>query len=195
VTRYYITDRKHASGAEPLIAFIAQNLAAGADMIQIREKDLNARELAAFARRVLSLPNPRGVPVLVNDRADVALACGAAGVHLPSNALPPSELRRIAPAEWLIGVSCHSVEEVRRAEQEAATFVVFGAVFAPLSKTSAGEPCGLHGLERAARAVAIPVYALGGITEANAADCISAGAAGIAGITLFQQHSYTGRQS
>lgn len=192
--RYYITDRNQLGGIEPLIACVARNLISGADIIQIREKDLSARELAALVRRVLSLPNPRDVPVLVNDRADVALACGAAGVHLPSHALPPSHLRRIAPGNWTVGVSCHSLDEAKRAEDEAATFIVFGPVFAPLSKTSATEPCGLAGLERVAQAIGIPVYALGGITEANAQGCHQAGAAGIAGITMFQQHSGTPRE-
>lgn len=163
---------------------IARNLAAGIEWIQIREKDLSARALFQLVEAALSLPNPHGSKIIVNTRADVALAAGAAGVHLPSGSPPARVWRRPG---FLVGVSCHSVEDVRNAEAEGADYAMFGPVFPPRSKSARTEPRGLEGLRRAAAAVKIPVLTLGGVTRENSAACVSAGAAGIAGITIFQE--------
>jgi thiamine-phosphate pyrophosphorylase len=167
-----------------LLDAIARNLVAGVTWIQIREKDLSARALFQLVDAARKLPNPHATKIIVNTRADVALAAGAAGVHLPSGSPPARFWRRPG---FLVGVSCHSVDDVQQAEAEGADYVVFGPVCPPRSKTALGEPRGLEGLRCAAAAVKIPVLALGGVTRDNSDACVSAGAAGIAGITIFQE--------
>jgi thiamine-phosphate pyrophosphorylase len=182
VIRCYITDQRTLDSSSLLDA-IACNLAAGITWIQIREKDLSARALVELVAAAGKLPNPHNSKIIVNTRADVAIAAGAAGVHLPSGS-PAAQLWR--RPDFLVGVSSHSVDDVRRAEAEGADYVVFGPVFPPRSKTIHTEPRGLESLRQAAAAVRIPVLALGGISSENAAACVSAGAAGVAGITMFQ---------
>ena len=179
----YVTDRR---SVEALLPVIEQALAAGVDVIQIREKDLEARPLLALVEAAVARAQGTATRILVNDRLDAALAARADGVHLPAHGLPVAEVRRAYP-EMLIGASCHDLEELHAAEAGGADFAVFGPVFAPLSKASDRPPLGVEKLAEAVRAVKIPVLALGGITVENAAECLRAGAAGVAGITLFQK--------
>lgn len=173
--RYAITDSLDVA---------ARASQAGAEMIQIRAKELSARAVADLVRSALALPGSS--KILVNTRTDIALACGAHGVHLPAGSISPGLVRGIAPAGFLIGVSCHTVDELADAELEGAGFAVYGPVFPPISK-AAGPPVGIEGLRRAVRSVPrLPIYALGGITDKNAELCIEAGAAGVAGISLFR---------
>lgn len=185
--RCYITDRHQAGGLEPLLTLVGRALEAGVELIQIREKDLSPRELAAFLRKVLALPNPGHTKVLVNDRVDVALACGADGVHLPSGRMAPADLRPILPERFIVGVSCHSREECFRAQAEDADYVFISPVFRPLSKEDDRLPMGLEGLSAAVKALQIPSFALGGITRDQMQACVDAGAPGVAGISLFQR--------
>ncbi len=115
--RYYITDRQALGGCAPLLAAIERNLAAGVDLIQIREKDLAARDLLDLLRAALRMPNPRGTRILVNHRTDIALAAGADGVHLTSDDAPARQVRAIAAPGFLIAVSCHSIAELSEAER------------------------------------------------------------------------------
>ena len=201
----YVTDRRGlqadaVSSGSPAIApasdsakflhdSIRRALRSGVSWIQIREKDLSAREQFELVRAILKLPNPRGVKILVNTRVDIALAARADGVHLPSNSPAPHVWRELVPPRFLIGVSCHSLAEIQAAEREGADYALFGPVFDPISKPANSPAVGLTGLSRAAAAVKIPVLALGGITRTNAESCVAAGAAGIAGISVFQNIS------
>lgn len=187
MVRYYITDRRSAGGEGALAACIERAVAEGVERIQIREKDLPARALYALTRRALELAAGTATRILVNDRADIALAAGAHGAHLPGDSIAPRELRAIAPAGFLIGVSTHTREELVAARDGGADFAVYGPVFAPRSKTSLAPPVGVEGLRDAVRGLDFEVLALGGVTRENAAACVGAGAAGIAGISLFQK--------
>lgn len=149
-------------------------------MVQLRAKELSGRELWGIADQLSRLP--RQGKLLINDRFDIALACGADGVHLPSHRPPASTYRRIAPTGFLFSVACHSVEDVQRAASEGADYAVLAPIFPTPGK---GPPLGLDTLRRATR-VSIPVLALGGVTLDNAGSCFAAGAAGIAAIRLFQ---------
>jgi thiamine-phosphate diphosphorylase len=185
VIRCYITDR-HTIRGRDLLDTVAWNLAAGVDWIQIRMKERPARELYDLTRAALAQPNPHGSKIIVNSNLDIALATGAAGLHLPAGSPPPRQWRSLTPPGFLIGMSCHSVAEVQAAESEGADYVVFGPVFTPKSHYTPQPPRGVEELARAVGAVKIPVLALGGITHENTAACISAGAAGIAGVSMFQ---------
>ena len=187
MTLYAITDRRQQQG--DLLEHLSRLLQAGLDLLQIREKDLPARELFQLTEAILKLPNPSGTRILVNSRVDVALAAGAQGVHLPAGTVSPSSIRSVTPKGFLIGASCHSGEEVRQAEAEGTDFTVFGPVFETASKWQYGPAQGLEALGEACRRVKIPVLALGGVQLENASQCLGRGAAGIAGISLFQQSS------
>jgi len=184
--RYYITDRHSAGGTAALLLRIEQALRAGVEMIQIREKDLPARELFALTLHVLDLAAPFQARVLVNSRTDIALAGGAHGVHLPEGSIAPKILRAILPPGFLIGISAHSSAGIQTAQREDADFAVLSPIFPPRSKVSYQTPLGLDGLREAVKLATIPVLALGGMTHENAPLCIAAGAAGIAGISIFQ---------
>jgi len=204
---YYITDRTQFPGDESarrraLLAKIADAARWGVDFIQLREKDLPVGELESLARTVVRVVREQASEaassgkrsrILINSRVDVAIASGADGVHLRSDDISPSDVRKVwgqsavdgERSQPVIGVSCHTHSEVAEARSEGADFAVFAPVFGKRDRPGT-LPSGLDALGKACQEN-IPVIALGGMTLENAASCRAAGAAGIAGIRLFQQ--------
>jgi thiamine-phosphate pyrophosphorylase len=183
---YYITDRRQIR-TRTLDACIAEAIAAGLDWVQIREKDLSARRLLAVAEAAVKVARQQGrTRVMVNDRLDVALAAKAHGVHLGAHSMPADLVRRLAPRDFVVGVSCHSLEESRAAQAAGADYILLGPIFATPSKLAYGPPLGLAKLREVTLLVTLPVFALGGITIDRVASCLENGAAGIAGIRIFQ---------
>jgi thiamine-phosphate pyrophosphorylase len=160
---------------------------AGVDLIQIREKDLPARQLCALVKQAVVHTAHSDTRILVNDRFDVALACDADGVHLTTQSLPTEVVRKTVGDQLIIGVSTHSKEEAERAEAEGADFIVLGPVFETPSKMQYGPPLGLSAFAAIARAIKIPVIAIGGINLHNFRQVLDAGASGIAAIRLFAE--------
>ena len=167
--RYCITDS---------LEVVRRALDLDAVMTQIRAKELSGRALYRLVEQAVAIAGKR---IIVNTRADIAVACGAGGVHLPSNS-PIAVFRSRFGKPFLIGSSCHTISDLQQAERESADFAVFGPVFASPGK---GEPVGLAALRQAVESVHMPVYALGGITSENEELCVEAGAYGIAGIRFF----------
>jgi thiamine-phosphate pyrophosphorylase len=188
---YYITDRRQFAGDESsrrraVLAKIAEAAGCGVDFIQLREKDMSARELEGLAREAVSAvrENSSRTRLLINSRTDVAIACGADGVHLRSEDILPSEVRAV----WggglpVISVSCHVAADVGRAAAEGADVALFAPVFEKQGSSAAGLSALRVGCEPS-----IKVLALGGVTLENAQACVEVGAAGVAGIRLFQEN-------
>lgn len=182
---YYVTDRRQLTGIS-LDSCIRRSLRWGVHFIQIREKDLSDRNLFEQVRRAVSLARGTTSRILVNGRADIALAAGAHGVHLPSTGLRVSDVRSWLPGNFLIGISAHTEKELRQARDEGADYVLLGHVFPTPSKSGMGNPVGLEFLAKACTDFPVPIIALGGINAVRVAPVIQSGAAGIAGISLFQ---------
>jgi len=177
-----VTDR-HLCQALSLEEAVAQAVEGGANLVQLREKDLPAAELSALAEKLRAVTQGRAL-FLVNDRLDVALACAADGVHLPERGLPVAVARRLAGEGFIIGRSVHSVAEALRAQAEGADYVQAGTIFASRSHPDQSV-AGLGLLEAVAAAVTIPILAVGGITAANVGEVMGAGASGAAVISAI----------
>ena len=186
-----VTDRRRLAGATAksadakrcLVAQAGHAVAAGIHLIQLRERDLQAGELAAIARDLLAVTRGTATRLVINDRLDVALACGADGVHLRGDSIPVAAARRIAPAGFLIGRSVHSAGDAGQAS--GADYLIAGTVFPTHSKRSAQVLLGLDGLRAIVAAASAPVLAIGGIAAEHCDEVADAGAAGIAAIGLF----------
>ena len=181
---YLISDRTRTHG-RPLIAALEAAAHAGIRALQIREKDFNPRQLYALAVEAHNVLAPLGSVVLLNDRADIACAAGLQGVHLTSTSMSPRAARRCLPGESLIAVSTHTLAEARAAEDFGADFITFGPVYHTASKESYGAPPGLPALAEVCAALTIPVFALGGVTPLRVAECLHAGAHGVAAISAL----------
>lgn len=154
--------------------------------MQLREKETPTTELIQIAEKVVQLPRESHQRVILNDRLDIALACGFDGIHLGGTSFPVGVVRRRAPAGFIVGASVHQLEEAVAAERAGANYVIFGPVFPTPSKLKYGPAQGIQRLHAVASSLSIPVLAIGGISLANCQECLKAGAAGIAAISLFQ---------
>lgn len=174
-----VTDRLQTRGRS-LSEVLDQAIQAGVPAIQLRERDLPTGELLVLARDIHAMAVSRDIPLIINDRIDLALALDLAGVHLRSDSVPLSVARRLLGPHRLVGVSTHSVEEVRRANHDGADYIVFGPIFDTPSKRPYGPALGLEQLAEACRQSPVPIFAIGGITRERVCDVRRAGAHGVA---------------
>jgi thiamine-phosphate pyrophosphorylase len=181
---YLVTDRNLARG-RTLSSIVASAVAGGATVVQIREKGLDARAFLAEALALRTWLEARGVPLIVNDRLDVALACGAAGVHVGQHDLPCAVVRRLAGPGLLIGVSVSTVAEAVAAEGDGADYLGISPVFDTPTKLDTPAATGLDGVRRIRAAVRLPLVAIGGIHAGNAAAVMAAGADGVAVVSAI----------
>jgi thiamine-phosphate pyrophosphorylase len=202
----YVTDRRSlplstsADAHELLLESVELAADAGVDWIQLREKDYSGKAWEELVKESFRRISAARVParLFVNDRLDVALACGASGVHLSENGIPVADACRLrdeffasreGKPDFLVGVSCHSLGAAMGAARAGADYIYFSPIFHTPSKANYGPPQGLERLAAVCRAVTIPVIAIGGISADNAVACFQAGAAGVAAIRLFQESS------
>src|SRR2546425_5715329 len=179
---FLVTDR-HQTKGRPLVPLLQRVLTAAAPAIQLRERDLSARELVKLAFEVQAATASRRSQLLINDRIDVALALEGVGVHLRNNSLPVSVARQVLGTQRLLGISVHAVEEAVQVESQGADYIVLGPIYETPSKQMFGPPLGIHTLERACRLVRLPIIGIGGVTAARAREMRRAGAFGVAVIT------------
>lgn len=181
---YLVTDRSLALGRE-LVEVVAAAVQGGVTVVQIREKGASSREFLALAQALKGVLDPSGIPLIVNDRLDLALACEAAGVHLGQEDLPCDIARRLLGPDRLLGVSVSTPEEARQAERAGAVYLGVSPIFVTPTKWDTPAATGLDGL-RAIRAVtALPLVAIGGLSAANAGEVVAAGADGIAVVSAL----------
>lgn len=181
---YLVTDRRWA-GERSLAEIVRAAVAGGVTCVQLREKNLDTREFIRVAEELLAVLKPARVPLIINDRVDVALAAGADGVHLGQSDMPIAVARRLGPPDWVIGVSAESLPDAVAAEQAGADYIGVSPVFATPTKTDTAPPLGLDGLRAIRAAVQTSLVAIGGIHSGNAAEVITAGADGLAVVSAI----------
>lgn len=181
---YLVTDRGLSRGRTN-VEVVREAVAGGVTCVQLREKQAETREFIQEARSLLGVLRPLGVPLIINDRVDVALSAGVDGVHLGQQDMALEEARQMAPPPWIIGVSAESVEDAVRAEKGGADYIGVSPVFATPTKTDTAPPLGLEGLRAVRAAVSLPLVAIGGINVRNVREVIRAGADGLAVVSAI----------
>ncbi len=181
---YLVAGLQTPSGGSILDAVDAA-IRGGITAVQLRDKHASTRDLLALGRSLMQRTRAAGIPLIVNDRVDVALALGADGVHVGQDDMPASDARRLIGPHLILGVSTSTVAEARAARDADADYLGVGDLFGTPSKSDAGDPIGLGPVADIAGAVPLPIVGIGGITRANAADVIGAGAAGVAVISAI----------
>jgi thiamine-phosphate pyrophosphorylase len=179
VSVYLVTDRGLLAGRR-LTDVVAAAVAGGVTCVQLREKEASGREFVRIAKELLEVLRPVGVPLIINDRVDVAVAADADGAHVGQDDIPAAAARKILGPDKILGVTVATPEEAAKAAEEGADYVGASAVFATPTKRDAGQPMGIDGLRRLCMASPVPVVAIGGVNLENAGDMIRAGAAGVA---------------
>ena len=181
---YLITDH-HQAGGLPLLEAVEDALKGGVRLVQLREKDLSGRNFYELARQMRELTSRYGAKLLINERADIAHATGADGVHLPEESFSVGDVRRLIGTGGIVGVSTHSMEAARKAEGAGADFITFSPIYKTPSKMQYGAPQGLGKLEEVCNNINIPVYALGGVKRSKVTEIIESGAYGVAVISAI----------
>lgn len=180
---YLITDRKLVTHHASLFTAVRQALIGGVKAVQLREKDLETRELLKLAYKMRELTSKYNAKLFINDRLDIALAVGADGVHLTQNSIPTDAVKKSVKNKLLIGVSTHSMKEAKEAEKGGADFITFGPIYKTPLKLKYGKPLGLNRLKSVCKEIEIPVFALGGVKSKNIDEVNKSGAYGAAMIS------------
>lgn len=187
LTFYLVTDPDLSLGRTEE-EVVRRAVAAGVTMVQYRDKDTATRRMIEKTRVLAAVCGPAGVPLVVNDRLDVALAGGADGVHLGQEDMDPEDARKICPNDFIVGVSVTTVDEVKRAVDGGADYLGANGVFPTGTKTDLGDPLLLEGVREIVKASHRPVVGIGGIHSGNAGDVLKAGASGVAVVSFIVGH-------
>lgn len=181
---YLVTDRTLSLGRSTLDVVTAA-VAGGVTCVQLREKNCSTREFISEAKILKNVLHTKRIPLIINDRVDVALAVAADGIHLGQNDMPIKDARKLVGASMIIGISAESVDDAVESENSGADYIGISPVFSTTTKKNIADPLGLEGVRAIRKAVQIPLVAIGGIDQQNAVDVIKAGADGIAVVSAI----------
>ncbi len=181
---YLVTDRSLSRGRETA-DIVREAVAGGVTCVQLREKSCSTQEFIAEAQKLHALLRPLGIPLIINDNVEVALAVGAEGVHLGQQDMAIAEARQLGPSSWTIGISAESLEDAIRAEEEGADYIGVSPIFFTPTKTDTAPPLGVEGLREIRAAVRIPLVGIGGIHLDNVRGVIRSGADGVAVVSAI----------